>query len=406
MDPGGLAGDYSVADPRHTDPRPHPVAGCSSSRASRDASETSSRLDGVTFSVPDGEIVGFVGPNGAGKTTTMRIALGVLAPDAGEVRWNGQLLDAEARRRFGYMPEERGLYPKMKVLEQLVYLARLHGLSRPDASRRAAETIEVLGVAERANDRVENLSLGNQQRVQLAAALVHRPDVLDPGRTVLGSRPGRRGRADGRAPSRGRRARCPRRVLQPSARPGRATLRSRGPDRSREDRRGRNDRGAPIVPRAPAAACARGGRSRRVVRRDPGRASRSRPPRTMGSCSSSTTRSMSSGCSTSPAGPATSPTSAGRGRRSRNCSEKRCGREHARDGSRGLVAGRPARLLVSPAGQGLPDLNGYHLGGAHRRHPDQRVRGWRHADVRSGAARIGVGSHRAAGRRGRRCAGI
>ena len=76
------------------------------------------------------------------------------------------------------MPEERGLYPKMKVLEQLVYLARLHGLSRPDASRRAAETIEVLGVAERANDRVENLSLGNQQRVQLAAALVHRPDVL------------------------------------------------------------------------------------------------------------------------------------------------------------------------------------------------------------------------------------
>ena len=135
-------------------------------------------LDGVTFSVPEGEIVGFVGPNGAGKTTTMRIALGVLEPDAGEVRWNGRPLDAEARRRFGYMPEERGLYPKMKVLEQLVYLARLHGLTRPDASRRAAETIEVLGVAERANDRVENLSLGNQQRVQLAAALVHRPDVL------------------------------------------------------------------------------------------------------------------------------------------------------------------------------------------------------------------------------------
>lgn len=135
-------------------------------------------LDGVTFTVPDGEIVGFVGPNGAGKTTTMRIALGVLEPDAGEVRWNGRLLDADARRRFGYMPEERGLYPKMKVLEQLVYLARLHGLSRPDAARRAAETIDVLGVAERANDKVETLSLGNQQRVQLAAALVHRPDVL------------------------------------------------------------------------------------------------------------------------------------------------------------------------------------------------------------------------------------
>ncbi|MEP6973565.1 MAG: ATP-binding cassette domain-containing protein [Actinomycetota bacterium] len=135
-------------------------------------------LDGVSFTVPEGEIVGFVGPNGAGKTTTMRIALGVLEPDAGEVRWQGRPLDAQARRRFGYMPEERGLYPKMKVLEQLVYLARLHGLTRPDASRRAAETTEVLGVAQRANDRVENLSLGNQQRVQLAAALVHRPDVL------------------------------------------------------------------------------------------------------------------------------------------------------------------------------------------------------------------------------------
>src|SRR4029077_259999 len=91
---------------------------------------------GVTFSIPDGEIVGFVGPNGAGKTTTMRIALGVLEPDAGDVRWNGLPIDAEARRRFGYMPEERGLYPKMKVQEQLVYLARLHGLSATDAHRR------------------------------------------------------------------------------------------------------------------------------------------------------------------------------------------------------------------------------------------------------------------------------
>ena len=135
-------------------------------------------LDGVSFQVEAGQMFGFVGPNGAGKTTAMRIILGVLSADRGEVRWRGEPVDAATRRRFGYMPEERGLYPKMKVQEQLVYLARLHGLSRPDASRRAAETIEVLGVAERANDRVENLSLGNQQRVQLAAALVHRPDVL------------------------------------------------------------------------------------------------------------------------------------------------------------------------------------------------------------------------------------
>ena len=135
-------------------------------------------LDGVSFAVPSGELVGFVGPNGAGKTTAMRIALGVLQPDGGEVRWLGKPVDAEARRRFGYMPEERGLYPKMPVLEQLVFLARLHGVPRGEAERRATDTLHVLGVGERARDRVESLSLGNQQRVQLAAALVHRPDVL------------------------------------------------------------------------------------------------------------------------------------------------------------------------------------------------------------------------------------
>ena len=135
-------------------------------------------LDGVSFTVPDGAIVGFVGPNGAGKTTAMRIALGVLEPDSGEVRWRGRRIDALARRRFGYMPEERGLYPKMKVHDQLVYLARLHGLTSSDASRRADEVIEILGVAPRRDDRVETLSLGNQQRVQLAAALVHEPDAL------------------------------------------------------------------------------------------------------------------------------------------------------------------------------------------------------------------------------------
>jgi ABC-2 type transport system ATP-binding protein len=135
-------------------------------------------LDGVSFEVADGDMVGFVGRNGAGKTTAMRIALGVLEADRGEVRWRGAPVDATARRRFGYMPEERGLYPKMRVHEQLVYFARLHGLSKDDAAERAREAVETLGVAERAKDRVEALSLGNQQRVQLAAALVHRPDVL------------------------------------------------------------------------------------------------------------------------------------------------------------------------------------------------------------------------------------
>ena len=135
-------------------------------------------LDDVSFTVAEGEMVGFVGPNGAGKTTAMRIVLGVLEPDRGEVRWRGRPVDAETRRRFGYMPEERGLYPKMRVLDQLVYLARLHGLSATDARERARAVSEVLGVLGRAGDRAEALSLGNQQRVQLAAALVHRPDVL------------------------------------------------------------------------------------------------------------------------------------------------------------------------------------------------------------------------------------
>ncbi|MFI0463155.1 ABC transporter ATP-binding protein [Saccharopolyspora sp. 5N102] len=132
----------------------------------------------MTFSVRAGEMFGFVGSNGAGKTTTMRIALGVLAADSGEVRWNGAPLDLQARRRIGYMPEERGLYPKMKVAEQLAYLAELHGLSTADARDAAERWTERLGLAARRGEEVQKLSLGNQQRVQLAAALVHDPEVL------------------------------------------------------------------------------------------------------------------------------------------------------------------------------------------------------------------------------------
>jgi ABC-2 type transport system ATP-binding protein len=135
-------------------------------------------LDRVSFSVPEGRMVGFVGPNGAGKTTAMRIALGVLSADGGEVRWRGRTVDGEIRRRFGYLPEERGLYPKMRVLDQLSYLGGLHGMRREDARREGARALEALGLAGRSHDRTEALSLGNQQRVQLAAALVHHPEVL------------------------------------------------------------------------------------------------------------------------------------------------------------------------------------------------------------------------------------
>jgi ABC-2 type transport system ATP-binding protein len=135
-------------------------------------------LQETTFDVRAGELFGFVGSNGAGKTTTMRIALGVLAADAGEVRWDGKRINLDTRRHIGYMPEERGLYPKMKVGEQLIYLARLHGLSASAAKRSMEDWTERLGVAPRRDDEVQKLSLGNQQRVQLSAALIHNPTIL------------------------------------------------------------------------------------------------------------------------------------------------------------------------------------------------------------------------------------
>src|SRR6188472_1909990 len=116
-------------------------------------------LDDASFDVRPGRLTGFVGGNGAGKTTTMRIVLGVLAGDAGTVTLDGTEVTASDRRRFGYMPEERGLYPKMKVLEHIVYLARLHGFSKTDAAARATALVERLGLGERLDDNVETLSL-------------------------------------------------------------------------------------------------------------------------------------------------------------------------------------------------------------------------------------------------------
>jgi ABC-2 type transport system ATP-binding protein len=135
-------------------------------------------LDQLSLTVAPGRVVGFVGANGAGKTTAMRIALGVLDADAGQVCVDGRAATTQDRRRFGYMPEERGLYPKMRVGDQIAYLARLHGHTSGDARARTERWLERLGVAHYRGDRVESLSLGNQQRVQLAAALVHEPAYL------------------------------------------------------------------------------------------------------------------------------------------------------------------------------------------------------------------------------------
>jgi ABC-2 type transport system ATP-binding protein len=138
-------------------------------------------LDGATFDVAPGRIVGFLGPNGAGKTTAMRAIFGLLVPDDGEIRWRGKTVGPEERARFGYMPEERGLYPKMRVGEQLNYFAQLSGVDGPSAATAVGRWLDRLGLVDRADARVEELSHGNQQRIQLAAALIHDPElaVLD-----------------------------------------------------------------------------------------------------------------------------------------------------------------------------------------------------------------------------------
>jgi ABC-2 type transport system ATP-binding protein len=123
-------------------------------------------------------MLGFLGPNGAGKTTAMRAIFGLVPLDGGEITWDARPVRASERLRFGYMPEERGLYPRMAVGEQLAYLGRLHGLDASGARGAAARWLERLGLADRAGAKVEALSHGNQQRVQLAAALIHEPDLL------------------------------------------------------------------------------------------------------------------------------------------------------------------------------------------------------------------------------------
>jgi ABC-2 type transport system ATP-binding protein len=135
-------------------------------------------LDDLTFTVPSGQVVGFLGPNGAGKTTTMRAIFGLTDLDAGVVKWDGTPVGRAQWRRFGYMPEERGLYPGMLVAEQVEYLGRLHGMSPHDAASATRTWLERLDIADRAEHKVEALSHGNQQRVQLCAALIHDPELL------------------------------------------------------------------------------------------------------------------------------------------------------------------------------------------------------------------------------------
>lgn len=135
-------------------------------------------LADCSFTVERGCMLGFLGPNGAGKTTAMRAVFGLVELDAGELLWEGRPIGLSERLRFGYMPEERGLYPRMPVGEQVAYLGRLHGLDARAARTAATEWLERLGLGDRSAAKVEELSHGNQQRAQLAAALVHTPELL------------------------------------------------------------------------------------------------------------------------------------------------------------------------------------------------------------------------------------
>jgi ABC-2 type transport system ATP-binding protein len=132
----------------------------------------------LSFAASPGSIFGLLGPNGAGKTTTIRMILDIIAPDRGQVRWNGKQIDADIRHTFGYLPEERGLYPKMKVLEQLVFLAQLHGADATVAKQRIEELAQSLNLTENLTKATLELSKGNQQKVQFIAAVAHDPPVL------------------------------------------------------------------------------------------------------------------------------------------------------------------------------------------------------------------------------------
>lgn len=132
----------------------------------------------IDFEVGKGEIFGLLGANGAGKTTTMRMVLGLIYPDSGSILWKGQGYREELRRIMGYLPEERGLYPKVKVSDQIIYLAELRGMKRREADQNLKRWLERFEVSEYYNKRIEELSKGNQQKIQFIAAVIHNPEIL------------------------------------------------------------------------------------------------------------------------------------------------------------------------------------------------------------------------------------
>lgn len=135
-------------------------------------------VNNISFEVSEGEIYGLLGANGAGKTTTMRMVLGLIYPDGGSIKYNGKPYSNEQLSRLGYLPEERGLYPKIRVSDQIIYLSQLRGMSRKDADQNLKYWLEKFEVPEYYNKRVEELSKGNQQKIQFIAAVNHRPSIV------------------------------------------------------------------------------------------------------------------------------------------------------------------------------------------------------------------------------------
>lgn len=135
-------------------------------------------VNGIELQVGQGEIYGLLGGNGAGKTTTMRMVLGLILPDMGRILWKGKPYSNELHRLMGYLPEERGLYPKVKVCDQIIYLAELRGMKKKQADASLKRWLEVFEVPEYYDKKVEELSKGNQQKIQFIAAVIHDPEIL------------------------------------------------------------------------------------------------------------------------------------------------------------------------------------------------------------------------------------
>ncbi len=135
-------------------------------------------VDDLSLTIPEGEIFGFLGANGAGKTTTFRMILGILGSSGGEITWEGKPVNTNAKRFIGYLPEERGLYPKLNVRDQIIYLARLRGVAKDDAAVELRKWLERFKITEYENKKVDELSKGNQQKIQFIAAVIHKPKLL------------------------------------------------------------------------------------------------------------------------------------------------------------------------------------------------------------------------------------